>query len=121
MSYGDSYDDRGMVKWAGFYLSEHTDLMNKDDKKRLTSPSQKPQMELDEINKIMEEARMKDKSVCIQMEARDLNGNYFPDVIGKIKGFDELGIYIEETKIGYDEIRHVCLYSHTKWQSSKEF
>ena len=94
MSYGDSYDDRGMVKWAGFYLSEHTDLMNKDDKKRLTSPSQKPQMELDEINKIMEEARQKDKSVCIQMEARDLNGNYFPDVIGKIKGFDELGIYI---------------------------
>lgn len=121
MSYGDSYDDRGMVKWAGFYLSEHTDLMNKDDKKRLTSPSQKPQMELGEINKIMEEARLKDKSVCIQMEARDLNGNYYPDIIGKIKGFDELGIYMEETKIGYDEIRNVCLYSHIKWQSSKEF
>ena len=55
------------------------------------------------------------------MEARDLNGNYYPDIIGKIKGFDELGIYIEETKIGYDEIRNVCLYSHIKWQSSKEF
>lgn len=118
MSYGDSYDDRGMVKWAGFYLSEHTDLMNKDDKKRLTSPSQKPQMELDEINKIMEEARLKDKSVCIQMEARDLNGNYFPDVIGKIKGFDELGIYIEETKIGYYEIRNVNFIYQKKWNST---
>ena len=110
-----------MVKWAGFYLSEHTDLMNKDDKNRRISPSQKPQMELDEINRIMEEARLKDKSVCIQIEARDLNGNYYPDVIGKIKGFDELGIYIEETKIGYDEIRHVSLYSHTKWQATNKF
>lgn len=121
MSYGDSYDDRGMIKWSGFYLSEHTDLMNKDVKNRLVSPSQKPQMEIDEINRVMEEAKLKDKSVCIQIEARDLNGNYFPDVIGKINGFDELGIYVAETKIGYDEIRHVSLYNHIKWQSTNEF
>lgn len=51
-------------------------------------------MGLDEVNRIIEEARLKDKSVCIQMEARDLNGNSYPDVTGKVKGSDELGIYI---------------------------
>ena len=121
MSYGYSYDDRGMVKWAGFYLSEHTDTLNDQMTREKNCPQQKMQMDIDEIGTILSEAQRRTKEIAIQIEERDSNGYYKPDTVGVIKGFDELGIFVGNTKIGYDEIRHVAFSNDLKWSDTKQF
>ena len=121
MSYGESYQDRGMVKWAGFYLSEHTDTLNDQMTREKNCPQQKMQMDIDEIGTILSEAQRRNKEIAIQIEERDSNGYYKPDTVGVIKGFDELGIFVGNTKIGYDEIRHVAFSNELKWSDTKQF
>jgi len=121
MSYGESYQDRGMVKWAGFYLSEHTDTLNDQMTREKNCPQQKMQMDIDEIGTILSEAQRRNKEIAIQIEERDSNGYYKPDTVGVIKGFDELGIFVGNTKIGYDEIRHVAFSNDLKWSDTKHF
>lgn len=121
MSYGESYQDRGMVKWAGFYLSEHTDTLNDQMTREKNCPQQKMQMDIDEIGTILSEAQRRNKEIAIQIEERDSNGYYKPDTFGVIKGFDELGIFVGNTKIGYDEIRHVAFSNDLKWSDTKQF
>ena len=121
MSYGESYQDRGMVKWAGFYLSEHTDTLNDQMTREKNCPQQKMQMDIDEIGTILSEAQRRNKEIAIQIEERDSNGYYKPDTVGVIKGFDELGIFVGNTKIGYDEIRHVAFSNDLIWSDTKQF
>lgn len=121
MSYGESYQDRGMVKWAGFYLSEHTDTLNDQMTREKNCPQQKMQMDIDEIGTILSESQRRNKEIAIQIEERDSNGYYKPDTVGVIKGFDELGIFVGNTKIGYDEIRHVAFSNDLKWSDTKQF
>lgn len=121
MSYGESYQDRGMMKWAGFYLSEHTDTLKDQITREENCPQQKMQMDIDEIGTILSEAQRRNKEIAIQIEERDSNGYYKPDTVGVIKGFDELGIFVGNTKIGYDEIRHVAFSNDLKWSDTKQF
>ncbi len=121
MSYGESYQDRGMVKWAGFYLSEHTDTLNDQMTREKNCPQQKMQMDIDEIGTILSEAQRRNKEIAIQIEERDSNGYYKPDTFGVIKGFDELGIFVGNTKIGYAEIQHVAFSNDLKWSDTKHF
>lgn len=53
--------------------------------------------------------------MVIQLEAIDSEGNYFDDIVGKLLGYDELGFYVGNQKVGYDEIRHIELDHTKKW------
>lgn len=111
----DEYHDRGMKKWAGFYLSEHSSEQEIYAEKQLRMNIRKPQMETYEIGRILQEAKIKNRKIAIQLEAVDSEGNYYDDVVGFLKGADSMGIYIENEKIHYDEIRNVELVEHLKW------
>lgn len=109
------YQDRGLLKWLGFYLSDHTEMLSKDKEDRKNVNLPKEQMEPEEIQKIMSHAVLKRLPVTIQKEERDING-YFPDdIVGQIDGGDELGLFISGEKVGYDEIRHIEIYDWHKW------
>lgn len=110
-----------MVKWAGFYLSEHTDTLNDQMTREKNCPQQKMQMDIDEIGTILSETQRRNKEITIQIEERDSNGYYKPDTVGVIEGFDELGIFVGNTKIGYAEIRHVAFSNDLKWSDMKQF
>lgn len=43
------YEDRGMMKWIGFYLSDHTAVLNKESAARSRINSEKEQMTVEEI------------------------------------------------------------------------
>lgn len=103
--YFEQYQDRKMKKWAGFYLSEHTAIIAKEQNKR--PPEQKVQMSWIEIDAVLAKAFQEQLFVAIQKEELDSEGNYGEDIKGLIQGYDELGIYISDQKVGYDEIRHV--------------
>lgn len=109
------YNDRGRMKWAGFYLSDHTEEIDADNEKRANQNLAKEQMTTEEIVEILNVAVIKNRLVCIQKEERDSDGYYPDDVVGKIVGSDELGIYVEKNKIHYDEIRYIEFYQEQKW------
>lgn len=73
----DEYQDRGMKKWAGFFLSEHTAEQEKIQKWLAHINSPKLQMSEQEIGEVLQVARLKNKSVAIQIEAIDNEGNYY--------------------------------------------
>ncbi|MBO0440631.1 hypothetical protein [Candidatus Enterococcus ikei] len=103
--YFEQYQDRKMKKWAGFYLSEHTAIIEQE--KKIQPAKKKIQMSWAEIDEVLALAFQRQSEVIIQKEELDCEGNYGADIIGMLQGHDELGIYVDGHKIGYDEIRNV--------------
>lgn len=114
-NYGKEYIDRGMVKWNGMYLSEHTAARYNQRTAKRNRPKQKIAMTTQEIQTILVTAYKNSCIVAIQKEERNLDGDYSPDIIGNILGFDELGLFIDQQKVDFDEIRHVEILSNAKW------
>lgn len=113
------YDDRGMLKWIGFYLSDQTAAINKDVKERSIVNPKKEQLDGEEINRILNEARIKSKPVAIQLNSVNADAQYSDDVTGMIRGYDSLGIYVDSKRVLYDEIRNVEFYDWHKWSDLK--
>ena len=113
----EEYRDRGIKKWAGFYLSEHTATQEKFCGERKKVNQQKRQMNQGEIETAINESIVKNKSVAIQLENVDQNGLYYDDVVGHIVGGDELGIFINDTKVDFDEIRNIQFVTLKKWNN----
>lgn len=112
------YKDREMLKWInGFFTSEliSANKAAKEERKRVNK--QKDQMSHAEIASVISTAQIKSRQVCVQLEALDSDGNYLDDIIGVISGYDELGIYVANQKVDYDEIRNIELYFPKKWSS----
>ena len=113
------YEDRGMLKWIGFYLSDQTAAINKDVKERSKVNPKKEQLTGEEIERILNEARIKSKPVAIQLNNLDSDAQFDDDVTGMIRGYDSLGIYIDNKRVLYDEIRNVEFYDWHKWSELK--
>ncbi|PZL71696.1 hypothetical protein CI088_11890 [Enterococcus plantarum] len=115
--YFREYEDRGMKKWQGFFLAEHTASVSRENKRLRKVVPQRRKMTEGEIGQICEFAFKNDRQVTVQLEIKDTEGKYFDDTIGFIEGFDELGYIINDTKVHYDEIRNVELFDFRKWNS----
>ena len=114
------YEDRGMLKWIGFYLSDQTAAINKDVKERSKVNKQKEQLDGEEIERVLNEARIKNKPVAVQLNNLNSDAQYADDVTGMIRGYDSLGIYIDSKRVLYDEIRNVEFFDWHKWSELKE-
>lgn len=114
-NYGKEYVDRGIIKWNGMYLSEHTEQMYNEQAAIKNRPTQKLQMTTNQIQSVLVEGFKNSLVIGIQKEERNLDGDYSPDVIGHIIGFDERGLFIDQQKVDFDEIRHVEIRSTPKW------
>lgn len=113
------YEDRGMLKWIGFYLSDQTAAIKKDVEERSKVNNKKEQMYGEEIERVLNEARIKNKPVAIQLNNLNADAQYDDDITGMIRGYDSLGIYIDSKRVLYDEIRHVEFYDWHKWSELK--
>ena len=109
------YEDRGMMKYNGFYLSEHTASIEKDRNNRYAVIAGKDEMAESDMYQLIEYALFKYQQVSIQLNMKDIEGDFLPDIFGFIEGYDETGLYINETKVPFDLIRHVMLIETTKW------
>ncbi|TYC50880.1 hypothetical protein ESZ50_01300 [Weissella muntiaci] len=99
------YKDRGMVKWQGYFLSDHTEDVRKNDTARAVARNQKamPEMELDEITEKLFKAYANNLHVSVQ--ERSKQGENFPPIIqGKVQGFDEQYIFIGNDRIELDNL-----------------
>lgn len=110
-----TYEDRKKMKWNGFYLSDHTAKLSKQqDAENFIWPV-KERLSSEDIDRILYEAKIKNLVIAIQKEALTTEGHYLPDIVGNVMGYDVLGIYVADEKIDYDEIRNVEIIPYHKW------
>ncbi|MFS7207039.1 hypothetical protein [Carnobacterium divergens] len=118
--FNERYKDRGVVKWQGMFLSEHNSSMDQIQKELKHTVPKKEQMSFEKISEVLNAAVVNNKSMAIQLESVDADNNYSDDIIGKLQGHDELGLWVSGTKVNYDEIRNVEFYDEIKWSSLDE-
>lgn len=110
------YHDRGIKKYLGFYLSEHTRELHQLDKEQSLVNEGKEMMTFDDIFDVINIAIMKQIPVVIQPNvANSEDGSFFDEIKGKINGFTETTIYIDDLSIELSLIRHIEFTSDVKW------
>lgn len=119
------YQDRGMVKWVGFYLSDHTAVLKQAAQKRHQVNLAKKEQSLAEISRFLQQAFLQKKRVSIQLNLLDSESNFMNDLVGKIIGQKDGVIYLAEEEQGIlqveiDQLRHVELLGAKKILDLKE-
>ena len=111
----NGYSDRGMMKWGGFVLSEHSQLNEEEEKRRNRDYPPKPMMTEEEIQAVLFSAIQKNKPVSIQTTKIDKNGRHSPDCVGLVLGGDGNFLSVGSERIDFYEIRHIALLNREKW------
>ncbi|APX71439.1 hypothetical protein M5C72_11840 [Companilactobacillus allii] len=102
-----NYNDRGMKKWQGFYLSDHTIKWAKQDKERNTIIEILPQQSEEEIGQILFNSFSSGLTVIVQENNLDLEGKIPCEIDGNVLGYNEESVMVNETKVKLDNIRNV--------------
>lgn len=103
-----NYQDRGMKKWAGFFLSDHTAKINQSNRQRKMVYSKKPEMSQTKISKILLTAFYKHQLVSLQLKELDQNGNLPANIEGFVDGYTNQDIIvISGIPVPLAEINHV--------------
>ena len=82
------FQDRGMAKWAGFFLSEHSTAL---DKKELDM-SQLTQLDRQEINRLLRQAYSQQVPIRITF----LNQEKLTDVVATVFHLDSKQVLLQE-------------------------
>lgn len=117
--FNERYIDRGVVKWMGMFLSEHTASVQADKKKRSHIVEKKEQMNETDIYSILNKAITNNSMVIIQVEEINTDGNYQEDLIGWIEGYEDSCIYLSGNKVVLESIRNIQLYNQLKWSKNE--
>lgn len=108
--FDNHYVDRGMKKWQGFFLSDHTSALKQkqtEDNEILVREAKK-QMAIKNISETINQAIVKNKYVRIQLNEKDINGIFSKEIEGKILGNHEDQIYVGDNGFVRTElIRHI--------------
>ena len=103
-----NYQDRGMKKWTGFFLSDHTAKINQSNRQRKMVYSKKPEMSQTEISQILLTAFYKHQLVSLQLKELDQNGNLPANIEGFVDGYtNQDSIIISGIPVPLTEINHV--------------
>ncbi|WP_283679184.1 hypothetical protein [Lentilactobacillus sp. Marseille-Q4993] len=106
------YHDRGMLKWQGYYLSDHTSALNhqKEVRSHIVSHQVAEQMEMADIETTINTSITKHIPVSIQSNIKDDNGTFPMPITGEIIGYHNSRLYIStQESIEISDIRHINL------------
>ncbi|WP_235804319.1 hypothetical protein [Latilactobacillus graminis] len=102
----NQYQDRGMMKCQGFYLSDHTaslQKVNRNDQLKLNR-AHSEKMEAEDIEQVINDAVVKKLPVRIERNVQDKDGYLAPFIEGQIEGYYLDKLVIGEAFISIDEI-----------------
>lgn len=103
------YHDRGMMKWQGFYLSDHTAALNQQNHQLNAVYVPRPQQSLSELTQVLADAYQSQQLVTIQLKTVDQNNHHLPDITTLIHGYNANDIVIDSNRfIPLQEIRNVA-------------
>jgi hypothetical protein len=99
--FSHDYHDRGMVKWQGYYLSDHTEDVKKKEALEFARQNRKrmPEMALADITAILFDAFGRHEEVAVQENYSDTDGTVPPIITGLVTGYTESDIIIGATHI----------------------
>lgn len=104
------YHDRGMIKWQGYMLSDHTSALKKESKQRATVIEPKPLMTAEEIGEVLEQSYANNKRVSLQLYSTSSDRTLEPDKTGKVLGVQDNNVFVDGNDwIAIDTIRHAEL------------
>ncbi|WP_130859904.1 hypothetical protein [Gracilibacillus phocaeensis] len=115
------YRDRGIVKWLGMMLSDHSEALKKEKNK--LEVKAKEMMTEEEVAMVLQQAFATKSPVLIQANTiRD--GNYYKDVECKVAGYAENQIYLclkdgRVTSCTLEEIRNIEWMNPLNWYDNR--
>ncbi|WP_040981158.1 hypothetical protein [Oceanobacillus jeddahense] len=119
------YKDRGMVKWLGMMLSDHSEALKKEEADdQLMEVEAKEEMMEEEIAKVLYKAFTTGSPVLIQANVMQ-NGNYYKDLECKVSGYTENQIHLflkdgRVTNCTLGEIRNVEMMNSLDWYDKRK-
>lgn len=89
--FNERYLDRGMLKWMGYYLSDHTQSIAKDARAQveIDSRTRKQEMTESEISDILFHSYENTLPVVVQVSGQTIEGTLPEKITGKVLGYDE--------------------------------
>ena len=105
------YQDRGMVKWQGFYLSDHTSALNQQSAQHQHINAAQPQQSLNMITTWLQQAYLTNRPITIQLNERDSNDQFLPNIIGKVTGY-----YDTDIVLNGQQLIPLTMIRHLDWQ-----
>lgn len=89
-------------------VRSHGSAEKKQARQEAVKHPAKTQQSLEEMSVILSDAYANGKRVSIQVNDRDLNGEFRPDLVGKVIGYKEDKIYLAgQTDVSILDMRHV--------------
>ncbi|MDI6650593.1 hypothetical protein [Leuconostoc suionicum] len=103
----NDYRERGKIKWNGYFLSDHTSSLVKEDVQRNQKTQKLPRISLNEAQSILQHSCVNYHIVTVQQNIETYDGYLIPNVTGLVNGFTESGVYINQQFIAFEDIRTV--------------
>lgn len=109
--FANHYHDRGMKKWQGYFLSDHTAALKKQAAQESTVYEPLPEMPQVDIRIILKKAYANHNTVEIQIGDVNQDVRLFPPMRGKVAGTDDRDTVVldDGTQIGIEHIRNIKL------------
>lgn len=120
------YKDRGIMKWMGLMLSDHTEALKKEaEDSRLVEVQPKEEMTEEDIAQMLYQAFSSNSPVAIQANALRRDGNYYKDVECIVSGYVDNQIHLSlkngrSTSCTLDQIRNVEMMDPLDWYNKRK-
>lgn len=102
-----TYQDRGMKKWQGMMLSDHTATINRDNQQRAVVYQKKPTMTEEQSSELLMTAYANHRQVAVQLKELDVEGHIQPDIVGFVEGYHVDEIMISGEWVDLSNINNV--------------
>ena len=108
--FANRYFDRGMRKWQGYYLSDHTAALKKQSKSEALVYPPLPLQDQAVIRAILLQAYAEGQTVTAQLNLQTPSGQMLPPIRGKVGGLTDSDVVnISDQNMAIGSIRHIEL------------
>lgn len=118
------YKDRGIVKWLGMMLSDHSEALKKEElNNQLLDIAPKEWMTEEDISYVLYQAFKGDLPIFIQANVLH-DGKYFKDLECKVVGYleNEICLVLKDgrrTRCTFNQIRNVAFMNPLEWYDKR--
>ncbi|GKQ42969.1 hypothetical protein RD055328_08920 [Companilactobacillus sp. RD055328] len=102
----NEYQDRGTVKWQGFYLSDHTAAVKKEENSinENTKRTHAEEMSSFKIQEVINMAIKKEKQVIVDLRFLNNNLEVTKPIVGRIEGYYQTKLLIGNKYVDINDI-----------------
>lgn len=107
----NDYRERGLIKWRGFFLSDHTSSLKKFDINNYYVEKKMTNMPTSTIKEIAKDAYVNYHNVIIQLYVTNFEHAVDKNIGGGVEGFDDRYLYIDGKGYEFESIRGIMIVS----------